>query len=93
MCRTLLLALVFAASTAFAGPSIPAGDVGLRHDIQVLADYGAIRGPVTTWPMSWDALLAELERTKAEDFVLPNKLVLRYDRVLARAQRKTRQGR
>jgi len=75
-----------------AGPSVSAGDVGLRHDIQVLADYGAIRGPVTTWPMSWDALLAELERTKAEDFVLPNKVIPTYDRVLARAQRETRRG-
>ncbi|MBT8334671.1 MAG: capsule assembly Wzi family protein, partial [Deltaproteobacteria bacterium] len=66
--------------------------MGLRHDIQVLADYGAIRGPVTTWPMSWDALLAELERTKAEDFVLPNAVMPTFSRLLARAQRETRRG-
>ena len=86
---TLLLVLGTAAQAA---PLAEPGDVGLRHDIQVLADYGAIRGPVTTWPMSWDALLAELERTKAEDFVLPNKVMPTYDRVLARAQRETRRG-
>ena len=25
----------------------------LRSDIQLLADAGILRGPVTTWPMSW----------------------------------------
>lgn len=40
------------------------GDAGLRSDIQLLADSGVLRGPVTTWPISWpdvarDALAAD----------------------------------
>ncbi len=58
-----------------AAPAAQPGDVGLRHDIQVLADYGAISGPVTTWPISWDAVLADLEYVQANDIVLPNKVL------------------
>lgn len=31
---------------------IPSGDVGLRHDVQILADRGVIDAPVTGWPLS-----------------------------------------
>lgn len=47
-----LLAGVFA-SSAHADPWLAPGDEGLRHDIELLADAGILRGPVTTWPMSW----------------------------------------
>ncbi len=30
-----------------------AGDMGLRHDVQILADAGVIKGPVTSWPLAW----------------------------------------
>jgi len=91
--RTILVALAFlASSTALAAPLAAPGDMGLRHDIQVLADYGAISGPVTTWPLSWDALLEDLERSKSEDVVLPNAVVPTFERVLARAQREARRG-
>ena len=76
--RALVLLLCAMASVADAAPAAEPGDVGLRHDIQVLADYGAIRSPVSTWPMSWDALLEELERTRAEDVVLPNRVMPTY---------------
>ena len=46
---------------SLAGPVAPAGDIGLRHDIQMLADYGAITSPTLAWPMAWDAILADLE--------------------------------
>jgi hypothetical protein len=50
--------------TARADPWIAAGDEALRNDIQLLGDAGVLRGPVTTWPMSWpdiarDVLAAE----------------------------------
>ena len=79
-------------STAFAAPQAQPGDVGLRHDIQTLADYGAISGPVTTWPISWDAVLADLEYVQANDIVLPNKVLPTFNRVLARAQREAGRG-
>ena len=51
-------------ATAHANPWLTPGDEGLRSDIQLLADAGILRGPVTTWPMSWpdiarDALAAD----------------------------------
>jgi hypothetical protein len=50
-----------------ADPWLPPGDEGLRSDIQRLADAGIVRGPVTTWPLSWpdvarDALAADVGR-------------------------------
>ena len=87
-----LAAMVFFTNATQAAPVAQAGDVGLRHDIQVLADYGAISGPVTTWPISWDALLADLEYVQANDIVLPNKVLPTFNRVLARAQREAGRG-
>jgi hypothetical protein len=84
------LALLAAGSRA--APQAQPGDVGLRHDIQVLADYGAISGPVTTWPLAWDAVLADLEAIRADDVVLPNKVLPTFERVLARAQREAARG-
>lgn len=64
-CFQVLAGLVLAllAGPAFSDPWLAPGDVGLRLDIQLLADEGILRGPVTTWPMSWpdiarDALAA-----------------------------------
>ena len=50
-----LLALLSCGFTqpAYADPWLAPGDEGLRSDIQLLADAGILRGPVTTWPMSW----------------------------------------
>lgn len=84
--------MVFFTTATQAAPVAQAGDVGLRHDIQVLADYGAISGPVTTWPISWDALLADLEYVQANDIVLPNKVLPTFNRILARAQREASRG-
>lgn len=54
----LLLILVMAAPRADAGPWVDPGNTGLRHDIQLLADAGIIKGPVTQWPLSWGDILA-----------------------------------
>ena len=37
---------------AAAGPIIAPGDIGLRHEVQLLADYGFISGPVNTSPLA-----------------------------------------
>ena len=49
-CAGLLMA------TAHADPWLAPGDEGLRCDIELLADAGILRGPVTTWPISWPDL-------------------------------------
>ena len=40
-------------SVAHAEPWIDAGDPRMRHDLQLLADYGVIRAPTMTWPQPW----------------------------------------
>jgi hypothetical protein len=56
--------LGFASLVARADPWLAPGDEGLRSDIELLADAGLLRGPVSTWPISWpdvarDALAAD----------------------------------
>jgi hypothetical protein len=36
-----------------AEPWLAPGDVRLRHDLEMLADAGVIRGPITQWPVPW----------------------------------------
>jgi len=79
-------------ATAGAGPVISPGDVGLRHDIQVLADYGAIRGPVSTWPLAWDAIAADLRAARDEEMILPVAVEQTLRSVLARAERESQRG-
>lgn len=62
----LAIALVFCSfASAMAGPYIPAGDLLLRHDIQVLADAGVIKGPTTTWPLAWGPILHDIRDADA----------------------------
>jgi hypothetical protein len=58
--------LASTAVTAHADPWLAPGNSALRDDIQRLADAGLLRGPVTTWPLSWpdiarDALAADAQ--------------------------------
>ncbi|MEJ0084672.1 MAG: capsule assembly Wzi family protein [Pseudomonadota bacterium] len=64
------ICLVLAHGVANADPWLAPGDPGVRHDIQLLADAGILRGPVTTWPLSWpdiarDALGADARNLDA----------------------------
>jgi hypothetical protein len=36
-----------------AEPWLAPGDVRLRHDLEMLADAGVIKGPITQWPVPW----------------------------------------
>jgi Capsule assembly protein Wzi len=49
----LALLVSCVAGLANADPWLEPGDEGLRSDIQLLADAGILRGPMTTWPLSW----------------------------------------
>jgi len=92
MLRRSLFVLLFAASASFAGPVAAPGDIGLRHDIQVLADYGVISGPVTSWPMSWDALVADLQVAVDSNTIYPNAVERTLQRLILRANREVRRG-
>jgi hypothetical protein len=55
--------LLLSHRAAYCDPWLAPGNDGLRSDIQLLADAGILRGPVTSWPLSWpdvarDALAA-----------------------------------
>jgi hypothetical protein len=63
----LALACALAAAPALAGPWLAPGDETLRHDLQVLADAGVLRGPVTTWPVSWPDVARDVLDPRAED--------------------------
>ncbi len=48
---------------AHASPWQPPGDETLRHDIELLADAGILRGPITTWPMSMPEIARDVRDT------------------------------
>ncbi|MCX7125359.1 MAG: hypothetical protein NTU49_06360 [Gammaproteobacteria bacterium] len=62
------LFLLFIASTAFAGPWLLPGNLGVKSDIDLLADAGLIKAPVMTWPIAWVNIGPELlsPETKAK---------------------------
>jgi hypothetical protein len=45
--------LSLATAQAFAEPWLAPGDARLRHDLELLADAGIVRAPLTAWPVSW----------------------------------------
>ena len=74
---------------AAAGPNIAAGDVALRHDIQRLADAGVIKGPVSTWPLAWGPIAADI-RSVGDEVELSADVLQSLTRLRARAAWETR---
>ena len=70
-----------------ANPLVPAGDLFLRQDVQLLADAGVLRGPVTTWPLAWAPLLADLGRVDGQGW--STAVALAAARVRERAEAET----
>ncbi len=69
MDRTALKCLLLAAAVSVAeelraAPWIDPGDEQLRHHVEVLADAGIIKSPVTTWPLMWGAISRDLEQAE-----------------------------
>lgn len=88
MAFPIVLALL-SLSAAVASPMITPGDMALRHDIQRLADQGIIKGPVTTWPLAWGPIIADIRQAeKIEE--LPRDVIDAMNRVSARARWQTR---
>ncbi|HEX9707598.1 MAG TPA: capsule assembly Wzi family protein [Steroidobacteraceae bacterium] len=48
-----LVAALLPSAPALADPWIAPGDSQLRHDLELLADSGLLRAPLTAWPVSW----------------------------------------
>lgn len=60
MWPTLAVALTLFARPALGQEWLPVGDRGLRSDVELLAAYGLIDGPTTTWPIPAGELRASL---------------------------------
>ncbi len=88
MRHLLILLCLLWAGTSFAGPYVPAGDLALRQDIQRLANRGVITVPVTTWPLAWGPILADLDRAKRTELSRADNEAI--DRILRRAGWETR---
>lgn len=79
------------ACAANAGPTIQPGDLALRHDIQRLADFGVITGTVSTWPLAWGPILADIKAYET-DVGLPTDVADAMARVLSKGAWETRAG-
>ena len=88
-CRAFTAILLLWGLSAAAGPSIAPGDVVLRHDIQRLADAGLIKGTVSTWPLAWAPIAADI-RGVADEANLPGDVRQSLMRVRRRAEREMR---
>ena len=62
----IVLFLAFA-HVAHADPLARPGDLLLRHDLLLLADEGVINIPVTSWPIPWADVYAQLESVSGSD--------------------------
>jgi hypothetical protein len=64
---------------------LPPGLEGLRSDILLLADAGIVRGPVTTWPMSWPDIARDVAAASESGLDAATEAALLRVRPLARA--------
>ncbi len=64
---SIALATACAVFCAHAGPWLAPGDLAVRHDIEILADAGILRGPVTTWPVSWPDVARDANAARLPD--------------------------
>jgi len=88
--RFLPILIVLVAAPCGAGPWLPPGDARLRHDLQLLADAGIVRAPLTAWPVSWGEVARDVRR--AADESLPPYVAAALQRVRAEAETATRVG-
>jgi hypothetical protein len=77
-------------SVARAEPWLAPGDLAIRHDIEILADLGIIRAPITTWPLSVGDLANELR--KADPATLDPAAQASLQRLQQYVQQETRAG-
>ena len=73
VCAGAWLALLLVPALAVAGttPWLGVGDAGLRSDVQLLAAYGLIGGPITTWPIPARQILHGLSDQQRLDAAPP----------------------
>src|SRR5690606_12237019 len=65
--RVMALMAALAVSNADAAPWLAPGALTVRHDIELLADAGVLRGPITTWPISWPDVARDVNAARLPD--------------------------
>ena len=66
--KAAIFVFLFLAQAAIAAPLAPPGDLGLRHDLQLLNDAGAINIPLTAWPVALGDVYNALAVADRTDF-------------------------
>jgi hypothetical protein len=74
-----------ALTRAQADPWAAPGDMALRHDVQLLADAGVIRSPVSAWPIPWATINADLLDNRPDSSMSPA-VATAYQRVRQRSR-------
>ena len=74
-----------ALTRAQADPWAAPGDMALRHDVQLLADAGVIRSPVSAWPIPWATINADLSDNRPDSSMSPA-VATAYQRVRQRSR-------
>lgn len=67
----LCLSVLTAAAAATDLGAAP-GDARLRHDLQLLADAGVLRAPLSAWPVSLDEIARDLGAASAPGMLTPH---------------------
>jgi hypothetical protein len=72
-----------------ADPWITPGDARLRHDLELLADHGIIRAPLSAWPVSWSEVARDLSADQTVEQPPWIEAALERVRVAAREAQRT----
>ncbi len=75
-------------SLAYSGAWVGPNDAQLRHHLQLLADQGIIKTPVTSWPLNWSNIQRDLSNFK--QFDAPDSLSWSYQYVNFELERHSR---
>ncbi len=71
-----------------AEPWLAPGDLALRHDVQMLADAGVLKGPMNAWPLHWSDIARDVARLDDESGLRPHELQA-LSRLRIRIERET----
>ena len=68
--RLMSLILFFGGTSSYASPWASPNDERLRSDVELLAKFGLVSGPINSWPISWKQITSSLY--KAEEQNIPS---------------------
>ncbi len=88
VCAATFALIAVPTRAALAEPWLAPGDAVLRSDLTTLGDAGVLRAPLTTWPLPWGEIAADVRDASVAG--LRGDELLALERVRARASVETR---